>query len=351
MIGKLYCARRPLVLFLAFLTFAGPARCFAPSENDSDPAPPGRLTDLGGYRLHMNVSGAGGPAVVLIAGAGDHSFDWALVQPAVSKFTRVCSYDRAGFAWSDPGPTPRTMKQEAFELRLLLRKAGIKPPYVLVGHSLGGLVARIYAEQFPTEVAGIVFVDSTHEDTVLSLNGKLTHMRELAKDVPIPPVQTMKSSPPKPPMEEDKKQAEQNTAIFGPPKIGPPFDKLPPEVQKLRLWALSHPKLTAAADTFLAEELQGLYLARMKTRCPFGDRPLITLVGMAEPIPGPETEEMKRLWEEKRQQKAGLVSLSRNSKCIFADKSGHHVQLDEPELVVAAIRGVVAAVRHHKRLN
>src|SRR5262249_35094787 len=162
----------------------------------------------------------------------------------------------------DPGPTPRSMKQEAFELHLLLKKAGIKGPYVLVGHSLGGLVARIYAEQYPNEVAGVIFVDSTHEDTILSLNGKLVRMRELAKQVAIPAVQTMKTSPPKPPTKADRKQQEENAKIFGPPGIGPPYDKLPPEAQKLRMWALNHPKLTASTDTFFAEELQVMYLAR-----------------------------------------------------------------------------------------
>src|SRR5215468_8681946 len=75
--------------------------------------PPGKLIDIGGYRLHLNCTGNKGPTVVLIAGGGDFSFDWSLVQPGIAQFARVCSYDRAGFAWSDPGPTPRTMRQEA----------------------------------------------------------------------------------------------------------------------------------------------------------------------------------------------------------------------------------------------
>src|SRR5512138_1904384 len=99
--------------------------------------PPGKLVDVGGYRLHINCTGQDGPAVVLIAGGGDFSFDWGLVQPDVSRFARVCSYDRAGLAWSDPGPTPRTMRQDAYELHTLLAVAGIKAPYVLVGHSIG----------------------------------------------------------------------------------------------------------------------------------------------------------------------------------------------------------------------
>ena len=126
-------------------------------------SPPGKLFDVSGYRLHLACTGKGDPTVVLIAGAGDFSFDWGLAQPDVSRFSRVRSYDRAGLAWSDPGPTPRTMKQEAYELHNLLRAARVKAPYVLVGHSIGGLIARVYTEQYPNEVTGVVLVDPTHE--------------------------------------------------------------------------------------------------------------------------------------------------------------------------------------------
>ncbi|HET6891368.1 MAG TPA: alpha/beta hydrolase, partial [Pyrinomonadaceae bacterium] len=113
-------------------------------QQTQNPYPPqGKLIDIGGYRLHFDCTGKKEPTVVLIAGAGDFSFDWSLVQPSVGQFARVCSYDRAGFGWSDPGPPPRTMKQEAFELHTLLKAANIKPPYILVGHSLGGLVSRV----------------------------------------------------------------------------------------------------------------------------------------------------------------------------------------------------------------
>jgi pimeloyl-ACP methyl ester carboxylesterase len=145
------------------------------------------------------------------------------------------------------------MKQEAFELHTLLNAAHIKAPYVLVGHSLGGLIARVYAEQYRQEVAGMVLVDSTHEDTTLLLNNKLVRMRELAKPDPVPPVQTMKSSPPEAPTKEDLDQFEANLKMFGAPKIGAPFDKLPASVQAMRLWFLSQPPRARGSSTFLAK--------------------------------------------------------------------------------------------------
>jgi pimeloyl-ACP methyl ester carboxylesterase len=315
--------------------------------------PTGKLVDIGGYKLHINATGKGSPTVVLIAGAGDFSFDWSLVQPEVSRFARVASYDRAGMAWSDPGPTPRTMAQEAYELHLLLMKAAIPPPYVLVGHSVGGLIARVYASQYPQEVAGMVLVDSTHEDTTLMYQGKLVRIRATAQARPVPSVQTMKSSPPKPPTDDDKKQAEFNAQMFGPPKIEPPFDKLPPDVQKMRLWMLTHPQLSAASDDYWPEELQAMYVARTANPVPLGDKPLIVLVasGKGEPAPSEiPPDEWKRLEDEKLRQKEGMVSLSGNHELIFAEQSGHHIQLDEPQLVIKAIQQVVESARKHTQL-
>ncbi len=322
------------------------------ANNNRTYRPLGKLVDIGGYRLHVNSTGKGSPSVVLIAGSGDFSFDWSLVQPAVSRFARVCSYDRAGLAWSDLGPTPRTMRQDAFELHTLLKNARISAPYVLVGHSIGGLIARMYAEQYPQEVAGIVLVDSTTEDTTLNYQGKLVHVRESAKDKPVPTVQTMASSPPKPPTAEDIKQAAFNRQVFGAPKIESPFDKLPTKVRALRLWALSNPKLSAATEDYFAEELQAMYVARAEMQYQLGDVPLVVLIGgRSDKAPeGISADEWQRLVREKRKQKAELASLSRNSKVIVTEKSGHHIQLDEPELVVSAVRQVVESARHRAKL-
>ena len=324
-------------------------------QKDKEPtfAPPGRLVDVGGYRLHLNCTGESGPTVVLIAGGGDFSFDWGLVQPDASRFTRVCSYDRAGLAWSDPGPTPRTMRQDAHELHALLRAARVKAPYVLVGHSVGGLIARVYAAQYPKEVAGMVLVDPTHEDTTLMYQGKLVRVREGAKGLSVPPAQTMRSSPPKPPSAEDIEQFEFNRKMFGPPKTEPPFDKLPASAQAMRLWFRSQPPRSAAGPDFWAEELQAMYAARAKTSHQLGDRPLVVLLSKPDagnPPQGIPADEWKRISEEKRRQKVGLARLSRNSKLIIAERSGHHIQLDEPHVVTDSIRSVVDAVRRRSRL-
>lgn len=121
--------------------------------------PPGRLIDVGGYRLHINCTGTGSPTVVIEAGWGDSSSAWGWVQPEVAKTMRVCTYDRAGTGWSEVSSQPRTAREFAKELHTLLEKSGEQSPYVLVGHSLGAYTVRVYAHDFPDEVAGVVFID------------------------------------------------------------------------------------------------------------------------------------------------------------------------------------------------
>jgi pimeloyl-ACP methyl ester carboxylesterase len=127
---------------------------------------PGRLVDVGGYRLHIQCSGsqsAGQPTVILESGLGAPGMMWTLVQSDLAKHRRVCSYDRAGYGWSDPGPEPRTARHFASELHSLLQNAGEKPPYLLVAHSLGSLITRVYTADYPGEVVGLLFIDPRHE--------------------------------------------------------------------------------------------------------------------------------------------------------------------------------------------
>src|SRR5882724_8058049 len=141
----------------AFLLAAITVTAETPSP---EPKPLGKIVDLGGYRIHLYCTGSGKPTIVLSPGGGDFSFVWYRVQQKLQSSTRVCSYDRAGSAWSDPGPQPLTFRQEAYELELALKLSGEKGPYILVGHSLGGLVAETFVEGYPDETAGMVLVDA-----------------------------------------------------------------------------------------------------------------------------------------------------------------------------------------------
>src|SRR5215210_2975158 len=123
--------------------------------------PPGEMVDVGGYSLHINCVGQGSPTVVLDAGSGLFSAHCVRVQREGSGTTRVCAYDRAGMGWSEMGPDPRDARRITSELHTLLKDAGIEGPYVLVGHSFGGMYMQTYAARYPDEVAGVALVDSS----------------------------------------------------------------------------------------------------------------------------------------------------------------------------------------------
>ena len=134
------------------------------SQNQPKFTPPGQMVDVGGFRLHALVCGQGTPTVLLEPALGGMALQYARIQSEVSAFTRVLAYDRAGQGWSESSPNPRTPVNLAGELNALLGRLDLRPPYILVGHSFGGLLARIYAGYHPEEAAGVVLVDSTHVD-------------------------------------------------------------------------------------------------------------------------------------------------------------------------------------------
>lgn len=300
-----------------------------------DPAPLGKMVDLGGYRIHLYCTGSGKQTVVLSPGGGDFSFAWYLVQQKLQSSTRVCSYDRAGSAWSDPGPQPLTFRQEANELEMALRLAGEKGPYILVGHSLGGLVVDTFAEGYPDETAGMVLVDATSPDDTLGYFGKLVHVRDLAHRT-IPPVQTMQTSPPSLISDAEREQAIQHRNH----KINPPYDRLPAEIQKLQLWAQLLPGMVALSekDDYIPEEFQFLYEIQQLGH-PLGTKPLITMIGM------------QGAGEEKIKEKKAFQTLSTNSKVVEVQDAGHAIHLQDPDAVVSAIHDVMEAARHHTRLK
>jgi pimeloyl-ACP methyl ester carboxylesterase len=311
------------------------------------PAPLGKLVDIGEYRLHLYCTGTGKQTVVLSPGGGDFSFDWYLVQQRVSKFARVCSYDRAGSAWSDPGPEPRTLKQEAYELHLALDRAKERGPYILVGHSMGGLVVRIFADLYPDAIGGMVLVDALNPDGTLGYNGKLTHMREVAQDRPIPEPQTMKTSPPKLLSDNDRKAPNSR-------RINPPYSNLPVEIQRLQLWAWSLPPRVAQGEDYLPDEMKDLYERSVSTPHPLGNRPLVSVIGTRaadKAPPGISPERWDALHQENIALKRAFRNLSTNSKVVEDKNAGHSVQLDDPDTVATAIQDVLRAAQQHTSLS
>lgn len=318
----------------------------AQSETAQPPfPPPGKMVDVGGWRLHLNCTGkarAGQPTVILESGVGDFSTAWSLVQPKVSGFARVCSYDRAGDGWSDLGPHPRTMRQHVFELHTLLEKAGVPPPYVLVGSSYGGVLVRLYAATYPAEVAGMLLVDGGRLNPRRFINGKLVALPDIATGQAIPLVKTGN------PLREGdipaaaRAQIEAAAKRTAPTANEPPRDKLPADVQRMRTWVLSQVKHYAAyANPFEAEELALMIADRKSKEHPLGDIPLIVLTA-GRPEYGPEKQALE---DERTKDQAMLTTLSRKGKQIVAKGSGHHIQIEVPELVIESIRELITAAR------
>lgn len=320
---------------------------FSCAEASKAPTAPGRLVDIGGWRLHVNCAGRprpGRPSVILEAGSGDFSFDWALVQSAVRGFAHVCSYDRAGNAWSDIGPRPRTMAQIVYELHAALDKEGIRPPYVMVGHSSGALLVREFAETYRDDVAGMVLVDGTNEDVRLNIRGELRRVRDDATGNAIPAIQTRISDDQRALSDEELSNAEMMAGFSGAPTISPPYDRLPAGVQQWRLWALAQPShFVADDDPYWPDELQTKYAARQSNSASLGALPLIVIsrdLDRAE-----EIEAGAELNAERRALQENLSELSSKGRLIVAVGSGHHIHLEKPDIVVDAIRRIIDDVR------
>jgi pimeloyl-ACP methyl ester carboxylesterase len=322
----------------------------------AQPAPPplGRLYDVGGHKMHLYCSGSGSPTVLLEAGAGAFSMDWVFVQPAVARHTRVCSYDRAGHAWSELGPLPRTGVQAAHDLEALLQTAGEKGPFVLVAHSLGGFIARLFERAYPSEVAGMVLLDVGTETSLNFIDGRWIRWFSEAKPRMIPPPRATIADSERVLSAVEDSAARDFWKHVQPPTIDGPYTKLPPDIQKLRLWAMSQPSsVTTDYDPYLPEELTVLLADRIQHEHPLADRPLIVVGRTPDTIPtnvAPTSGPARHVTERPGQLRA-LGELSTNSLVLIANASRHEIHLDQPELVIDAVDDVVLAVRTHGALR
>ena len=296
----------------------------------------GKLVDVGGYRLHVSVHGEGGPTVVMDAGLAHVSAVWSFVQPEVAKFTRVCTFDRAGHAWSQRGPMPRTSGQICQELHALLANAQIEGPYVLVGHSFGGLNMYHYASMYPEEVAGLVLLDALSKDIRLHVP------RELGYFIVASRLKFFLFS----------RLTRLGVTRFylrvkGTDAAGDFIVHLPREIRQAVIAGYMRKTFVAAGRESAALRAS---IEQVRLAAPLRDIPLVVVAhGVPEMFSGlPSAAEVIRMEQRWQKMQMELAQLSPSGKFLVAEKSGHRIHLEQPELVVEVIRQVVEAARMNK---
>jgi pimeloyl-ACP methyl ester carboxylesterase len=296
--------------------------------------PPGRLVDIGGRRLHLDCQGAGSPTVIFEAGASAFAIDWALVQPRLARVTRACSYDRARYGWSDPSPSAEMPANVVRDLHALLQAAGERPPFVMVGHSRGGVYVRIFQRRYPDDVAAMVLVDPSHEDNLFTMfEGKPVAIASLTA------VQLQRTMP----------TGDVNVPTR-PAQTGPPFDRLPPELYRLRV-ALERRLIAGDASTpvpraIVVDSIEGdrAALAELKSAGSNGvqslrDLPLIVLTRGAG-----ATDALRAVH-------ASLARSSSNARHTIVPDAGHEIQLFQPAAVIDAVEDALESVRTNQPLR
>jgi pimeloyl-ACP methyl ester carboxylesterase len=298
---------------------------------------------VGSHRLHIRCEGEGGPPVIFDAALGGSSLSWSLVHPAVARVTRACSYDRAGFGWSDAGPLPRTAGRIADELHELLRAAAVPPPYVLVGHSYGGLVMRLYASRHPNDVAGLVLIESaipeewtdpTVEQRALIARGvrlcrygSAAARRGLAQLVSaLVRFGALRAARVLVRLVSRGGLRREDEGILA------PIWKLPPEVRGVLREMWTQPKFFEALGSQI-ETICESATAVMSAGPPDDDDRPLTVISSA------------RSSEGRLQADSALARRSRRSRHILAAESGHWIPLDAPQVVIDAITAMVAEIR------
>jgi pimeloyl-ACP methyl ester carboxylesterase len=334
-------------LLLAVFAFAASAvgqGTAGPAPADIIYASPGKLVSAKGTRLNLYCMGSGSPTVVFDSGWEDWAPAWSKVQPEVAKWTRACSYDRAGAGFSDPGPMPRTSVRIARELRTALHNGGIAGPYILVGSAFGGDNVRTFADLYMQDVAGLVMVDADptdlepqamQDDDHRGHAGIISRLRDcrnaVAEHKPLPPLPSRPGQP-------ERTCAQQ---FFR----GLPEAEWSPELNA-KLLEIAQTKV-AMYDAYLSEMEQTpsdeAWL--QQHRRSFGSRPIRVLtsgnhgVGHLERKPA-DTQEHLKYEQETTLAQARWLELSSNAKQIFARNSSEYIQFDEPETVINAIREV-----------
>jgi pimeloyl-ACP methyl ester carboxylesterase len=305
--------------------------------------PPGQLVSVGHHRLHIRCDGEGGPPVIFDAALGGSSLSWSLVHPAVARLTRACSYDRAGFGWSDAGPLPRTAGRIADELHELLRAAAVPPPYVLVGHSYGGLVMRLYAAHHPNEVAGLVLIEPAIPDdwtnpteqqrTLIARGVRLCRYgaaaarRGLAQLVSgLVRFGALRAARLIVGLVSRGGLRREDEGILA------PIWKLPPEVRGVLREMWTQPKFFEALGSQIETICESATAVMSAGPADYDDLPLTVLSSA-------------RSGEQRVQADSALARRSRRGRHIVAAESGHWIPLDAPEVVVDAIATMVAEIR------
>jgi pimeloyl-ACP methyl ester carboxylesterase len=284
----------------------------------------GKFIDLGGYKLYLNCIGEGSPTVILDCGLVGLSSLWTLIQEDLAKFTKVCIYDRAGYGRSDRSPYPRTSERIVDELHLLLQKAEILPPYILVGHSMGGLNTLLFASHYPEEVAGIVLVDAVPPNVYSRMPQFGESMQKTNRLFLILSIISKFGL------------LRLSNLLFG-SKTAPDFvQNLPSDIQSIVL-----PQFTSKTfSTAMAENrLMPISADRVKNISLKDNLPLIILSRDRTMFTNSDSEKSQELiW---KQLQAEMTKFSLASRFRIVDRTSHYLYIDRPDSVVQAIKEMI----------